>query len=120
MSTHETKTWLVAYDICEPKRLRRVHQILRKTGLAAQYSAFTVEADDAEMKTLLETIEGKLNPTEDDLRAYHLPVSCPVWRLGSQTWPDGITMAPAQAARLLMNTAKESVEHLTDYASDDQ
>ncbi len=106
MSAHLVKTWLVAYDIREPRRLRRVHRILCKRGLAAQYSAFTVEADDAAILDVLRTLEAVIDSRRDDLRAYHLPAACPVWRLGTQHWPDGITLAPAHAARLLIDAAR--------------
>lgn len=106
MSTHQTKTWLVAYDICEPRRLRRVHRLLRKKGLAAQYSAFTVEADDAQIDAVLKALEAEIDVRVDDLRAYHLPASCPVWRLGLQEWPAGLWLEPVQAARLLLDNVR--------------
>ncbi len=119
MSTHQVKTWLVAYDIRHARRLRRVHRILRKRGLAAQYSVFTVEADDPGIADLLRQLEAEINPGEDDLRAYHLPASCPVWRLGAQDWPDGLCLAPAQAARLLMDTEHAaSTEEETQHAAE--
>ena len=105
MSTHQVKTWLVAYDIRDKRRLRHVHRLLRKRGLAAQYSAFTVEADDVQITDTVAALEKLINPQQDDVRAYHLPAACPVWRLGAQQWPDGLCMAPAQAMRLLMDTA---------------
>ncbi len=40
---------LVAYDICDPKRLRRVHKIVRDFGSPLQYSVFlcALSAKDA-------------------------------------------------------------------------
>ena len=105
MSTHQTKTWLVAYDIREPRRLRRVHRHLRKLGMAAQYSAFTVEADDSEIADHLAAIETLIDKRVDDVRAYHLPARCPVWRLGRQDWPEGLTLSPHEAVRLLQASA---------------
>ena len=103
MSTHQIKTWLVAYDIRAPRRLRRVHRYLRKLGLPAQYSAFTVEADDVQIADHLARLEHLIDTRADDLRAYHLPASCPVWRLGRQGWPEGLILAPRDAARLLLS-----------------
>ena len=105
MSTHQVKTWLVAYDIREPRRLRRVHRHLRKLGMAAQYSAFTVEADDSEIVDHLAAIESLIDKRVDDVRAYHLPARCPVWRLGRQEWPEGLYLSPLEAVRLLQATA---------------
>jgi len=112
VSSHQVKTWLVAYDIRESGRLRRVHRHLRKLGLAAQYSAFTVEADDIAMASHLEALATLIDQKVDDLRAYHLPVRCPVWRLGRQEWPDGLYLSPHEAVRMLqasVSTADDEV-----------
>lgn len=106
MSSHQVKTWLVAYDIRESGRLRRVHRYLRKLGLAAQFSAFTVEADDVAMAAHLQALATLIDEKVDDLRAYHLPVRCPVWRLGRQEWPDGLYLSPHEAVRMLQASAK--------------
>ena len=98
---HQQKTWLVAYDICAPRRLRRVHRLLQKEGIPAQYSAFTVAADDTHIQHLMATLAGLIDRRVDDLRAYHLPSSCPVWSLGTQQWPDGILLSGSLAGRLL-------------------
>ncbi len=110
MSTHQIKTWLVAYDIREPRRLRRVHRCLRKLGLPAQYSAFTVEADDVGIADHLARLEQLIDARVDDLRAYHLPASCPVWRLGRQGWPEGLILAPQEAARLILAPGVEPAD----------
>ena len=106
---HQQKVWLVAYDISEPRRLRGVHRLLRKEGVPAQYSAFTVEADDEQIERLLERLRTLIDKRADDLRAYHLPASCTVWSLGTQHWPDGICLTATHAARLLM-TAEPGAE----------
>ncbi len=114
MSTHQVKTWLVAYDIREPRRLRRVHRCLRKLGLPAQYSAFTVEADDAAIADHLARLERLIDTRVDDLRAYHLPARCPVWRLGRQAWPEGLVLAPRDAARLVLSPESESADEAVE------
>ena len=106
MSTHLVKTWLVAYDIREPRRLRQVHRYLRQHGVAAQYSAFTVEADDPAIADHLRALKALIDIKVDDLRAYHLPARCPVWRLGRQEWPDELCLSPGEAVRLLQSPAE--------------
>lgn len=105
MSAGSTKTWLVSYDIREPRRLRRVHRQLRKCGATVQYSAFSVQADDARMHALLATLETLIDPHRDDLRAYHLPQRCPVWMLGRQSMPDGVYIDAGDASKLLIAAA---------------
>ncbi len=101
---NQKKVWLVAYDVCQPRRLHSVHRQLRKEGVPAQYSAFTVEADDEQIERLMKRLRLLIDEREDDLRAYHLPASCSVWSLGAQHWPDGICLSATRAARLLMAT----------------
>lgn len=102
MSANEKKTWLVCYDIREPRRLRRVHRQLRKQGATVQYSAFSVYASDNEMTGVLEGLQQLIDPQRDDLRAYHLPERCPVWMLGTQQGPEGGCVDARTAARLLL------------------
>lgn len=100
----------MAYDIREPRRLGRVHRCLRKLGLPAQYSAFAVEADDVQISEHLARLAQLIDVRVDDLRAYHLPARCPVWRLGRQGWPDGLILAPQQAARLVLSPESEAAD----------
>ena len=110
---HHQKAWLVAYDIRQPRRLRSVHRQLRKEGVAAQYSAFTVEADDEQIERLMQRLRTLIDEREDDLRAYHLPASCTVWSLGAQQWPEGIILSATHAARLLATPAPLSLAEPT-------
>lgn len=111
---HQQKAWLVAYDICEPRRLRRAHKQLRKEGVPAQYSAFTVEADDVQIERLLGKLKALIDESVDDLRAYHLPASCTVWSLGSQQWPDGLCLSATHAAKLLTQANATSSTELPE------
>ncbi len=47
----------------------------------------------------------------DDLRAYHLPARCPVWRLGQQEWPDGLLISACDATRLLQSASADIEAH---------
>ena len=107
---HTPKAWLVAYDIREPRRLRQVHRCLKKRGVPAQYSAFTVEAHDVDLARLLDTLRHLIDENVDDVRGYHLPATCTVWSLGRQQWPDGICLAGSHAARLLLHTVASDAE----------
>lgn len=118
MSAGSSKTWLVSYDIREPRRLRQVHRQLRKAGATVQYSAFSVRADDPQMRALLNTLEGLIDPSEDDLRAYHLPQRCPVWMLGRQGLPDGVFIDAGDAVKLLAEGAAEPEDEATCSESD--
>ena len=49
-------TYLVCYDICDPKRLRRVAEVCEDFGVRLQYSVFECDLNAAERVKL----EGKL------------------------------------------------------------
>ena len=105
MSVNAKKTWLVCYDIRDPRRLRRVHRRLRAEGATVQYSVFGVHADDRAMQRLLAELLTLIDAREDDVRAYHLPERCAVWTLGVQHLPDGVHVDAVTAARLLLEEA---------------
>jgi CRISPR-associated protein Cas2 len=41
------KHWLVIYDICDPRRLRRVAKVMEDYGFRVQKSVFELEASEA-------------------------------------------------------------------------
>jgi CRISPR-associated protein Cas2 len=79
------KHWsLIAYDIREPKRLRRVHAYLRKQAQAVQYSVFILESDDARLNTILAGLRERADQRDDDIRLYAIPDPGAVWIAGTQ------------------------------------
>lgn len=102
VDTNSGDIWFVAYDIREPRRLRRVHRRVRRDGVALQYSGFAVQANEARLTTLLDHLKTIIHEGVDDLRAYHLPARCQVWRLGRQAWPDGVTLTGGDALTQLL------------------
>ena len=59
--------FLICYDICEPKRLRRVHRILKGVGDAMQYSVFRCELTAEERQQLIGRLWDVINPGQDRL-----------------------------------------------------
>lgn len=101
MSAGAVKCWLVAYDIREPRRLRKVHRLLKVEGGSVQYSAFGVSADDRQLQALLQRVAALIDARADDVRAYHVPARTPVWALGRQLLPEGVVVGSDEALRLL-------------------
>ena len=79
------KSWyIIAYDIREPKRLRRLHYFLKKKAISLQNSVFLVKADSNYLNHL-ETKLGKLiNINEDDVRIYPVLHPDTLWAAGRQ------------------------------------
>lgn len=101
MSAGAKKSWLVAYDIRDARRLRRVHRLLKAEGGSVQYSAFGVRADDRGLQGLMQRVQALIDERVDDVRAYHVPVRSQIYMLGRQGLPDGIMLGPDDAMRLL-------------------
>jgi len=84
------KQHLICYDISHPKRLARLHRLLRKHALALQYSVFLFVGEQRALERLLAQAAALICPKTDDLRAYPLPAHGLRARLGKPTLPEGI------------------------------
>jgi CRISPR-associated endonuclease Cas2 len=71
--------YLIVYDIADPKRLKRVHGVMKKEGIAAQKSVFFVRGNINEISHIMNTVAKKMILTEDDLRAYPIKNPENVW-----------------------------------------
>ena len=59
--------FIVSYDICDPKRLRRVHRTMRGFGEPLQYSVFRCDLSPAERILLIEALTPLLHQREDQV-----------------------------------------------------
>lgn len=57
--------YLVAYDVCDPKRLRRTYKKMCGFGDALQYSVFQCALSDVELTLMREAIGAIINHAED-------------------------------------------------------
>ena len=60
-------TYLVCYDICDDKRLRKVFKTCRNYGDHLQYSVFECDLNDAEMVRLERELAEIINHLEDQV-----------------------------------------------------
>lgn len=70
------RTYLIMYDICDPKRLRRVHAICKKYGLPQQYSVFEARMTPRKYLTFLREITPWIHKTEDQLVCMPMCETC--------------------------------------------
>jgi CRISPR-associated protein Cas2 len=59
------RCYLVCYDIRNPKRLRRVHKVLKGYGESWQFSVFFCVLKDIDRVRLQSDIEAQMNQKED-------------------------------------------------------
>jgi CRISPR-associated protein Cas2 len=59
------RRYLAAYDIRDPKRLRRVHKMMKAFGWPMQYSVFICDLDHVELVELRLAISNEIDHAED-------------------------------------------------------
>jgi len=82
--------YLICYDICHPKRLLRIHRVLRSRAVALQYSVFLFSGTLLQLQRCLGELENLMDKRCDDIRAYPLPQRGLRLRLGKSLLPSGI------------------------------
>jgi CRISPR-associated protein Cas2 len=85
-------TWLVCYDIAEPRRLARVWRAVREFGVPLQYSVFWARLDDIGLGGALAAIATRIDPRRDDVRFYPLPENVQITGLGRDVVPLGVDL----------------------------
>lgn len=73
---------MIVYDIADPKRLSKVHRIMKKNGLPVQKSVFFYYGNENTTNMLLDKIDVAIDPDVDDLRAYPIIAPDYVWTTG--------------------------------------
>lgn len=59
--------FLVSYDICHPKRLRRVAKAMEGFGVRLQYSVFECALDEKRLNKMKSELQTILNHDEDQV-----------------------------------------------------
>jgi len=70
--------YVVAYDITNDKRRKKLSDLLETYGVRVNYSVFEIELNETKKEKLLYEIELKklINPKYDSLRFYHICQNC--------------------------------------------
>jgi CRISPR-associated protein Cas2 len=85
--------YLIAYDIADARRLRRMHRRLRREGIALQQSVFLVQHSQAGIGALMDELALLMHRRQDDLRAYPIPGPGEIWLRGKGVM-DGALIVP--------------------------
>ena len=84
---------IICYDITCPRRLARIHRLLKKQALPIQYSVFLFTGTPLQLERCLAQLEHIMDKRYDDIRAYPLPQRGLRWSLGKTTLPEGIHLS---------------------------
>jgi CRISPR-associated protein Cas2 len=101
MLDNQAQLYLVSYDIANPKRLVRVHRLLKKQGLPLQYSVFTLVIERKALLRLLSSLDELIHPVQDDIRCYRLTSNKDIETLGRQLFPEDVMLFTNGINRLL-------------------
>lgn len=80
----EAQWYLLAYDVRNEKRLRKLHYFCKKRGVSLQRSVFLLKADSIDLEEVVDGILARVNEKEDDVRLYPVPYPGAVWTAGRQ------------------------------------
>lgn len=99
MALNEKRTWLIAYDISQPRRLARVHRYIKTVAAPAQYSLYVAEDTAQGIQRIRDELAQLIDPREDDVRIYQLPRRARIVHYGRRALPDGLLLAQAEPAQ---------------------
>lgn len=68
--------YVIAYDITDDKRRKKVHETLKSYGAWKEYSVFEVRLDDTTMLNLENKIKDIIDNDKDKVRIYPLCERC--------------------------------------------
>lgn len=105
--TAQTATWrLLAYDVRDPARLRRLHYRLKKQVAFVQESVALIRLDDEGVEALLSSLGEWIAPC-DDLRIYRLTSLDAIWLAGPDPLP-GMQLGQAPCPVSLRNKKRKA------------
>ena len=92
--------FVIGYDIANPRRLQRVYREMCKHAAPLEYSVFLLVGSAEDKDRCLLAMRTLINPAEDDIRCYPLPIRRFQARIGRAGLPLGIqwTGLPATIA----------------------
>lgn len=91
----DTHWYVIAYDIRDARRLRRLQRFLRSCGHVLQESVFAWEGTQRELQVLKSEIARLIRASEDDVRGYPVCGGHGILWWGSLPMPQDIVVEAA-------------------------
>lgn len=99
------KWYLIAYDIREAKRLKRLHYRLRKKAIPLQNSIFMAKLSNEHLQVLSREIKKHINTAQDDVRIYPIYHPDTLWAAGHQVNALSGLYAGSQTQKIVKKTS---------------
>lgn len=93
-------TYVIAYDIRDPKRLRRVERHLSKLARRIQFSVFAADLTPAALEQQCTALERLIDARVDDLRIYPVPDGAEIETSGPPATDNGVMVIGDGTSRL--------------------
>ncbi len=90
MRRNKKKWYVIAYDIRNEKRLRRLHYALKKEAVPLQKSVFLLHADMEQRNRVKAEIQSRVSTREDDVRIYPVFSPATFWLAGVRASLSGL------------------------------
>lgn len=90
--------YLVAYDVCDPKRLRKTYRLMCGAGDPVQFSVFRCELSRTELQALRAKLWDVLNPSRDRVMLVDLGPTGGRGDACVEYWGDPLTAEPTREA----------------------
>ena len=98
MALTQVRSWLVAYDIADPRRLQRVHRALCEHAVPVQYSVFAARCSAAKLGSIRASLATLIRNREDDVRFYPVPEPAQLVVYGRRALPEGLRLLEGAAS----------------------
>jgi CRISPR-associated protein Cas2 len=109
--------FLIAYDIADARRLRRVARLLERRARRCQKSVFIFKGDVGKVNSLLDEAQNLMRPDEDVIQAWALAANQPATTLVRGTplpvTAAGVLLATGQL-RLIRRAGEDTHSFLED------
>ena len=105
MALNEVRSWLIAYDIREKRRLLRVHRFLKQRAVPVQYSVFVAQVSANDIRRIRDGLQQIVDERVDDVRIYQLPVEPNVSTLGGRLVGAGVLLLTGSALSSVLGAA---------------
>jgi CRISPR-associated protein Cas2 len=92
MNPFYRRTWMIAYDIADRRRLARVHRYLKRRATPVQYSVFAAELRRIEIADMILDLTVLIDSRRDDVRIYNLTDDAWIRCFGRQNAPEGLEL----------------------------
>lgn len=84
------RSFIIGYDIADPRRLQRVHRAMCEHATPLEYSVFLLVGNERAKDLCLGDVAALIEQGEDDVRCYPLPLRGFQGRIGRASLPHGV------------------------------